>query len=129
MDRRGETIPEFVNPFSGKIPDRKLTRDELVRALRLDLAAEHEAVHAYTAHAEATDDPLARAVLLDIAGEERVHAGEFARLIAILTKDEDQFLAKGAAEVDAVVKQLSGGAPPAAAQEKTTLGSLREGGG
>ena len=69
-------MPDFVNPFSGKIPDRKLTMQELVRALRLDLAAEHEAVHIYLAHADATDNALAKAVLTDIADEERVHAGE-----------------------------------------------------
>ena len=50
-------MTEFVNPFSGKVPDRKLNSEELIRALRLDLAAEHEAVHLYMAHAEATDNP------------------------------------------------------------------------
>ena len=50
-------MPEFVNPFSGKVPERMLTIQELVRALRLDLAAEHEAVHTYLAHADATDNP------------------------------------------------------------------------
>jgi hypothetical protein len=67
-------MPEFVNPFSGKIPDRKLTDSELVRALRLDLAAEEEATHTYMAHAEATDNPIAKAVLIDIANEERVQS-------------------------------------------------------
>ncbi|NMB85170.1 MAG: hypothetical protein A4E44_01994 [Methanosaeta sp. PtaB.Bin018] len=93
-------MAEFLNPFSGKVPDRKLTEGELIRAIRLDLAAEHEAVHLYMAHAEATDNPLAKKVLLDIANEERVHAGEFARLISILTGDEDALLAEGAQEVD-----------------------------
>ncbi|MGB6838117.1 MAG: ferritin family protein [Dehalococcoidia bacterium] len=93
-------MPEFLNPFSGKVPDRKLTLEELTRAIRLDLAAEHEAVHLYMAHAEATDHPLAKKVLIDIANEERVHAGEFARLLSILTEDEDKFLAEGAQEVD-----------------------------
>ena len=76
-------MPEFLNPFSGKVPDRKLTAAELIRAIRLDLAAEHEAVHLYMAHAEAADNPLAKKVLMDIADEERVHAGEFARLISM----------------------------------------------
>jgi len=40
-------MPEFVNPFSGRIPECKLTPEELIRAIRLDIAAEHEAVHAY----------------------------------------------------------------------------------
>lgn len=93
-------MPEFLNPFSGKVPERKLTLEELIRAIRLDLAAEHEAVHLYMAHADATDHPLARKVLIDIADEERVHAGEFARLLNILTGNEDKFLAEGAEEVD-----------------------------
>ncbi len=124
-------MPEFLNPFSGKVPDRKLTKDELIRAIRLDLAAEHEAVHLYMAHAEAADDPLARKVLMDIADEERVHAGEFARLIAILTGNEDALLAQGAQEVDLMALELS--APEAASKPKseektpeTTIGSLKK---
>ncbi len=101
-------MPEFVNPFSGKAPDRKLTPQELVRALRLNLAAEDEAIHAYMAHADATDNPLARAVLIDIANEERVHAGEVSRLISMLTGDEDKFLADGAHEVDKMAQKISG---------------------
>jgi rubrerythrin len=93
-------MPEFLNPFPGMVPDRKLTLAELIRAIRLDLCAEHEAVHLYMAHADATDHPLAKKVLIDIADEERVHVGEFARLISILTADEDKFLKEGAEEVD-----------------------------
>ena len=98
-------MPEFLNPFPGMVPDRKLTLAELIRAIRLDLAAEHEAVHLYMAHADATDHPLAKKVLIDIADEERVHVGEFARLISILTADEDKLLAEGAEEVD----EMAGG--------------------
>ncbi len=119
-------MPEFVNPFSGKIPERSLTLQELIRAIRLDLAAEHEAVHTYMAHAEATDNPLAKAVLIDIANEERVHVGEFSRLISLLTGDEDEFLKEGAAEVDAVVQEIAGPAKePAAEKTETTIGSLK----
>ncbi len=108
-------MPEFLNPFSGKVPDRKLTTEELIRAIRLDLAAEEEAVHLYMAHAEATDHPLAKKVLIDIANEERVHAGEFTRLLEILTGDEDRWLAEGAQEVDEMAAELG----------KTTVGSLK----
>ena len=99
-------MPEFVNPFSGMVPQRRLTRGELIRAIRLDLAAEHEAVHVYEAHAEACDDDLAREVLHDIANEERVHAGELQRLLNILAADEEQLMAQGAAEVDEVKERL-----------------------
>ncbi|MBL7183239.1 MAG: Rubrerythrin [Anaerolineae bacterium] len=125
-------MPEFPNPFIGKVPDRKLTLEELIRAIRQDLAAEHEAVHLYMAHADATDHPLARKVLIDIANEERVHAGEFARLLQILTGDEDKWLAEGAEEVDEMAAELggseeAGGAEaPAAGGGETTIGSLKE---
>lgn len=99
-------MPEFVNPFSVMIPGRKLTREELIRAIRLDLSAEEEAVHQYTAHADATDDPLAKKVLIDIADEERVHAGEFQRLLEILTGDEAKYLAEGAKEVDEMAEEM-----------------------
>jgi uncharacterized protein len=120
-------MPEFVKPFSGMVPERKMTLGELVRAMRLDLAAEHEAVHTYLAHSDATDNPLAKAVLIDIANEERVHVGEFARLIAILTGDEDDHLRKGTLEVDTMAASLATPEkkPPQAAGE-TTIGSLKQ---
>ncbi len=99
-------MAEFMNPFSGKVPERKLTKEELIRAIRMDLAAEEEAVHVYMAHAEAADDPLVKKVLMDIANEERVHAGEFLRLLQILTGDEDEYLREGAEEVDEMAEEL-----------------------
>jgi rubrerythrin len=98
-------MAEFVNPFSGVIPARPLSDGELVRALRISLAAEHEAVHLYMSQAEATTNALAKKVLIDIANEERVHAGEFMRLIAILTGDEDKYLADGKKEVDEMAEE------------------------
>jgi rubrerythrin len=99
-------MPEFVNPFSGAVPDRKLTKAELIRAIRLNIAAEHEAVHLYMAHADATDEPLARKVLIDIANEEREHIGEFMQLLQILTGDEDTFMATGIEEVKEIQEEL-----------------------
>lgn len=99
-------MPEFVNPFSGMVPDRKLTKEELVRAIRLNVSAEEEAVHQYMAHAEATDDPLAKRVLIEVANEERVHIGEFQRLLQLLTGDEDKYLAAGAKEVDEIAEEV-----------------------
>ena len=93
-------MPNFTSPFVGNVPGRKMTLRELVRALRMDVSAEEDATSLYEAHADATDHPLAKEVLQDIADEERVHVGEFQRLISILAPDEDEFLAKGKAEVD-----------------------------
>ncbi len=68
-------MPEFTNPFIGKLPDRKLELGELIRAVRLDIAAEHEAVHLYVAQVDASEHPLAKKLLIDIANEERQHIG------------------------------------------------------
>jgi rubrerythrin len=122
-------MPEFVNPFSGKVPEGKLTEGELVRAIRLNLAAEEEAVHLYMAHADATDHPLAKKVLIDIANEERTHAGEFSRLLQILTGDEDKWLADGATEVDEMAAGVTTPEPEEtkpSGGEEPTIGSLKE---
>jgi rubrerythrin len=102
-------MAEFINPFSGVIPERKLSGRELTRAIRMALAAEEEAVHLYEAIADATDNELAKAVLQDIANEERVHAGEFQRVLNILLPDEAGRLADGAEEVDEIAEELKKG--------------------
>jgi len=93
-------MPEFGSPFSGLAADRKLTDEELVRAIRFMIAAEYEAIQLYMQLAESTDNALAIEVLKDIADEERVHAGEFLRLLHELAPDEEKFYAEGAAEVE-----------------------------
>jgi uncharacterized protein len=100
-------MPEFVNPFSGVAPERKLTTQELIRAIRLNIAAEHEAVHLYMAHADATDHPLARKVLIDVANEEREHIGEFMQLIEVLTGgSEGEWIGHGIEEVKEMQEEL-----------------------
>lgn len=123
-------MPDFFNPFSGMVPDRKLTNEELIRVVRLDVAGELEAIHGYMAHADATDNELAKAVLIDIADEERVHVGELLRLLSILTGSaEDEFYKKGTLEVDTMAGRVgaAGAAAPAAstAKEESTIGSLK----
>lgn len=98
-------MAEFLNPFVGVGPERKLTDRELARAIRLALAAEEEAVHLYEALADASNHPLAVKVLQDVADEERVHAGEFQALLRILLPDEQELLQKGAAEVAEITSQ------------------------
>jgi len=120
------TMPEFVNPFSGTVPDRKLTLSELIRAIRLNLAAEHEAVHVYMAHADATDHPLAKEVLIDIANEERVHAGEFQRLLEILTGDEQKWMAEGKREVDEMAAEIGAAATEGSGSAKAATAGGEE---
>ncbi len=108
----------FLDPFSGLAPDRKLTDRELSRAIRLALSAEEEAVHLYEALVDATGHALAKSVLQEVANEERVHAGEFMRLLSLLLDDEDGKLKEGAGEVDEMRKKVAGGDIPSVGELK-----------
>jgi len=99
-------MPDFGQPFSGMKKDRKLTEAELVRSIRFMVAAEYEAIQLYMQLAESTDNELAIEVLKDIADEERVHAGEFLRLLKELAPDEEKFYAEGAEEVEEEIESL-----------------------
>jgi len=105
----GMTMPEFGSPFSGLANDRKLTQEELIRAIRFMVAAEYEAIQMYMQLAESTDNELAIEVLEDIADEERVHAGEFLRLLRELAPDEETFYAEGAEEVQEEIEKTKKG--------------------
>ena len=96
----------FGSPFSGLANDRKLTDEELIRAIRFMVAAEYEATQLYMQLAESTDNLIAVAVLKDIADEERVHAGEFLRLLREIAPDEERFYAEGSEEVEKFIKKM-----------------------
>lgn len=102
-------MPEFGTPFSGLASDRKLTHEELIRSIRFFIAAEYEAIQLYMQLAESTDNEVAIEVLKDIADEERVHAGEFLRLLKHLAPDEERFYDEGAKEVEEEIERLGGG--------------------
>ena len=100
-------MPEFGSYFKGLPNDGKITDGELIRAIRFMVAAEYEAIQLYLEVAESTDNKLAGEVLRDIANEERVHAGEFLRLLRELAPDEEKFYAEGAAEVEEEIEKSS----------------------
>jgi len=99
-------MPEFCDPFSVLKNDRKLTHQELVRAIRFMVAAEYEAIQLYQQTAESSDNKLAQEVLLDIANEEKEHAGEFLRLLHELDPEEAGFYKEGAEEVEEMIERL-----------------------
>ncbi len=110
-------MPEFGSSFSGLANDRKLTHEELVRAIRFAIAAEYEAIQLYMQLAESTDNRLAIRVLKEISDEEKVHAGEFLRLLDQLAPDEKRFYQEGAEEVNEQITKME------AKHEKSEQGS------
>jgi rubrerythrin len=99
-------MPDFGQPFSGLKKEHKISDQELIRSIRFMIAAEYEAIQLYMQLAESTDNKLAIEVLKDIADEERVHAGEFLRLLKELDPDEEKFYAEGAEEVEEEIEKL-----------------------
>ena len=110
-------MPEFGTPFAVLKNDRKLTDDELIRAVRFMISAEYEAIQLYEQLAESTDNKLAVEVLHDIADEEKVHAGEFLKLLHCLAPDEQKFYDEGYKEVAEEIEKIMPGkaAKPATA--------------
>ncbi|MFA7078458.1 MAG: demethoxyubiquinone hydroxylase family protein [Syntrophomonas sp.] len=82
------------DPFVANVP-RQLSNDELLQALRVDIAGELEAIIGYEAHAMATNDSRVKKVLTHIADEERQHVGELQQLLFILNSKEEQMVEQG----------------------------------
>jgi len=82
------------NPFIGNV-SRSLNAQEVLQALRVDLAGELEAIITYEAHANATTDERVKKVLTHIADEERSHVGELDQLIAILSPHDGEKTQQG----------------------------------
>ena len=99
-------MPDFGHPFSGLANGRKLSESELIRSIRFMVSAEYEAIQLYMQLAESTDNELAIEVLKDIADEERVHAGEFLKLLYQLAPDEEKFYGEGFEEVEEMIEEL-----------------------
>ena len=99
-------MPVFGSPFSGLANNRKLTDEELIRAIRFAAAGEYEATQTYMQLAESIDNKLATKVLKSVADEERVHMGEFLRLLYELAPDEEKLYAMGAKEVEDEIKKM-----------------------
>lgn len=98
-------MPEFGTPWAGLSLNRKLKPEELVRTIRFMVAAEYEAVQLYMQAAEVSGNALAAEVLREIADEERIHAGEFLRLLKELAPDEEDLYRKGAEEVEEKIEK------------------------
>lgn len=113
-------MPTFANPFAGNVP-RKISKQELIQAIRLNIAAELEAIFIYDAHVQATDDEFAIRVLSDIRDEEKAHVGELMTLLRHLDPTEAEFFLEGEEEVREMMEELGIKEPP---RPGSTVGSL-----
>ena len=82
------------DPFLADVP-RQMDGNEVIQALRVDIAGELEAIIGYEAHAMSTTDERVKKVLLHIADEERQHVGELQQMLYLLCPNEEEQTKKG----------------------------------
>ena len=61
--------------------DNKLSPINMKSAIRLSIASEEDATSLYEQIARATDDPQIKKLMIDIANQQKVHAGQFKKLL------------------------------------------------
>lgn len=106
-EKHQKQAADFADPFTGVTRKEKLTQEELIRAVRFAIAAEYEAIQIYMQIAEATDDELTKKVMIDVADEERVHAGEFLKVLEKISPDEKDFYEEGEEEVEEMAEKTA----------------------
>jgi rubrerythrin len=75
-----------------------LDSNELRKAIRLSIAAEFDAANLYELIAEGCADEKVKAVMIHVANEERVHAGEFMKLLSEIFPKELEHWKEGEEE-------------------------------
>lgn len=90
---------QFINPNVVLSPYKSINERELTRLLRQSIAAEEEAIHLYESIVDMTDNSFVKDVVQDIANEEKVHVGEFQKVLSIILSNENEFLNSGYDEV------------------------------
>ncbi|MGC4019302.1 MAG: demethoxyubiquinone hydroxylase family protein [Muricomes sp.] len=120
-------MPAFANPFQGNV-DRKMSKEELIQAIRLDIAGELEAIYLYDSHVQATDNEIAKTVIADIRDEEKAHVGELMALLRVLDPKEAELFASGEGEVQEMLEDLGIAIPAEETSDDnasaSTVGSL-----
>ncbi|RLE97094.1 MAG: rubrerythrin [Thermoprotei archaeon] len=86
---------------------RKLSREELLEALRISIIAELDAINLYMQFARAVDDERVRKVFEDVAREEKTHVGEFLALLKLLDAEQATELSAGEKEVRELLEKRS----------------------
>lgn len=96
-------MPEFSTPYSVKKSDRKLTKEELIRAIRFSIASEYEAIQLYEEIEECIDNEDAKKILHEIADDEKVHVGNFLHLLKLLSPEEEDSYEEGYEEAQEII--------------------------
>lgn len=71
---------DFTDPYIGT-DRKKLDAHQLAQAIRIDIAAELDAINLYSTHLASIDDPMIKGMILHIIDEEKEHLAEFEQIL------------------------------------------------
>lgn len=79
---------QFTSPDQVRTHAEPFDDHETLRALRLDLAAELDAINLYQSHIEAISDPHVQAVLARIRDDEKEHVAQLMSVLHIIDVEQ-----------------------------------------
>lgn len=98
-------MPEFSTPFQGNKCDRKLSKEELIRAIRFSIASEFEAIQLYEQLKDSIDNHDAIKLLDEVVEDEQVHVGNFLHLLELLSPEEKEKIEEGKEEAYEIINE------------------------
>ncbi len=90
---------DFTDPYAGTARN-KLQHSTLAQAIRIDMAAELDAINLYVTHMESTDDPIIKSIIEHIIEEEKEHLAEFEQMLFRLDQLQQQKVGKAQQEIE-----------------------------
>lgn len=100
-------MSEITEDLKSILSTDTLSKEEVIRAIRVGIKAEIDAIHLYDMIAESVDDENIKKVMEDVAKEERVHIGEFLRLLQEIYPQEMKDYNEGASEAEELMQSYS----------------------
>jgi len=98
-------MPAFANPVHGRVKCR-LTKEELIQTIRLDISNGREAIYIYDAHVRIMDDVMAQKDISDIRDSEKIHVSKLMTLLRALDPKESALFASGETKAKNMMGQL-----------------------
>lgn len=92
-------MPEFNSIQNVYTPLRKLTPNEILRAIKFSISAEFEAIQLYQQIMENTNNKDVIKALSEITEDEKKHAGGLYKLLEILSPEDEKKYQAGAKEI------------------------------
>jgi len=83
---------------------RKLNEEEVIRTIRLNIAAEHEAILQYEQLIASTDNEIVKKIANEVRADELKHVGNWEFALQLLSDDDRNGIEEGAKEAEELIK-------------------------